>query len=32
MWGVWKERNMRVFQNPALQPAAVAALVKEEIA
>nr|XP_051196926.1 putative cyclin-F1-2 [Lolium perenne] len=32
MWGVWKERNRRVFQNTALQPTAVAALVKEDIA
>jgi hypothetical protein len=32
MWGVWKERNRRVFQNTALQPTAVAALIKEGIA
>jgi hypothetical protein len=32
MWGVWKERNMRVFQNTALQPTVMAALVKEDIA
>ena len=31
MWGVWKERNIRVFQNTALQPLAVAAMVKEDI-
>jgi predicted acetyltransferase len=28
---VWKKRNMRVFNNVALQPDAVAALVREEI-
>jgi hypothetical protein len=32
MWGVRKEMNIRVFQNTALQSAAVAALVKEDIA
>ena len=32
MWGVWKERNRRVFQNLATQPDAVAALVREEMA
>ena len=32
MWGTWKERNRRVFQNVALLPDAVAMLVREEIA
>ena len=31
MWGVWKERNRRVFRNVAMQPTAVAHLVWEEI-
>jgi hypothetical protein len=31
IWGVWKERNRRVFNNVAFQPDAVAALVREEI-
>jgi hypothetical protein len=30
--GVWKERNMRMFHNTALQPMDMAALVKEDIA
>ena len=32
IWGVWKERNRRVFQNKVLQTDAVAALVHEEMA
>ena len=32
MWGVWKERNRRVFQNVAIHADAVAALVREEMA
>jgi hypothetical protein len=31
MWGIWKERNRRVFHNKALQPDLVAHLVWEEI-
>ena len=31
MWGVWKERNRRVFRNTALQADLVAHLVWEEI-
>jgi hypothetical protein len=30
MWGVWKERNGRVFRNVAMLPELVATLVKEE--
>ena len=32
IWGVWKERNRRVFQNKVLQTEAVATLVHEEMA
>jgi hypothetical protein len=32
VWGVWKERNMCVFNNVAMELDAVAALVREEIA
>ena len=32
MWGIWKERNRRVFQNKASLAEAVADLVKEEMA
>ena len=31
-WGIWKERNRRVFRNVALSPTEVATLVREEIA
>ena len=32
MWGIWKERNRRVFRNVGLLPTEVVALVREEIA
>jgi hypothetical protein len=32
VWGGFKERNTRVFQNAALHPDVVGTLVKEEIA
>ena len=31
MWGVWKERNRRIFRNVALQSILVTHLVREEI-
>jgi hypothetical protein len=30
-WNIWKERNIRTFQNKSLQPEEVAYLCKEEV-